>query len=84
MSSESRLSPFSSDQIEEWRQSTKYKVVLRSSSKEIVKGTFTNREDAESYMADLERSDEYDEWHDCLWLVEVSPEGVEKDLYGYT
>lgn len=60
-----------------------YKVEVRSPGAKVVKGYFDLEAEAEAYMADLDK-DYKDAPTNVIWLVEVSPEGVEKDLYGYT
>lgn len=75
------LNLLSEEQIDDWRQATKYRVEARTTSglrKE--KGIFVDKKDAEDYMGAYEASEDYDYWHETLWLVEVSPHGIEKDL----
>lgn len=78
------LNHLTPEQIETWRQSIKYKVVFRHygpGKRETIKGQFWDKKDAESYMSSIER-----DWEEggCLWLVEVYPNGLEHDVYGYT
>lgn len=59
-----------------------YKVVSRKfKSPETVHKLFWDKEIAEFFMADLDESNTID---GVLWLVEVAPDGTEKDVYGYT
>jgi hypothetical protein len=60
----------------------RFAVELRKAGARSVKAIFDSKEDAESYMADLDRW--YDGATDCLWLVEIDEMGNRKDLYGYT
>lgn len=84
MTEEFLLRPLTQEQIDEWRQSIKYRVEFRHygpDKRVTVKGTFTDKADASFYMNHIER--DYEEGG-CLWLVEVYPNGGEHDVYGYT
>jgi hypothetical protein len=60
-----------------------YSVILRKSGgKEIVKGDFLVKEEAESFMSDLDEGYK-DSPTSCLWLVENRGTNREKVLYGY-
>lgn len=59
-----------------------YRVEVRSPGAKVVKGYFDLESEAEAYMSEIDK--DYDSPTSCLWLVEVAPDGTEKDLYGYT
>ena len=78
------LNPLTPEQIIAWRPSIKYKVVFRHygpDKRETIKGMFIDKADASFYMSHIEK--DYEEGG-CLWLVEVYPNGLEHDVYGYT